>query len=102
MKRREYHQQAVKRHYGGELRGLAHSQLFSQRGLRGAKFGPANRGCRLDAAERQAIEQKMQDEGRLWVSLRAYSALPSDEHAQCMARVPGKLYTTAHCRLIRG
>ena len=24
----------IKRHYGGELRGLAHSQLFSQRGLR--------------------------------------------------------------------
>jgi hypothetical protein len=29
------------------------------------KLGPANRGRRLDAAERQAIEQKMRDEGRL-------------------------------------
>ena len=37
MKQRGYHQQAIKRHYGGELRGLAHSQLFSQRGLRGSR-----------------------------------------------------------------
>ena len=34
-KKRSYLQQAVKRHYGGELRGLAHNQLFSQRGFRG-------------------------------------------------------------------
>jgi hypothetical protein len=47
MKRRRYHQRTVKRHYGGELRGLAHSQLFSQRGFRGIKLGPANRGRRL-------------------------------------------------------
>jgi hypothetical protein len=33
--------------------------------LRGSTLGPANRGRRLDAAERQAIEQKMRDEGRL-------------------------------------
>ena len=65
MKRRQYHRRAIKRHYGGELRGLAHNQLFSQRGLRGTTLGPANRGRRLDAAERQAIEQKMRDEGRL-------------------------------------
>jgi hypothetical protein len=58
-----YHKQAVKRHYGGGLRGLSHSQLYRQRGLWGVKLGPANRG-RLDAAERQAIE-KMRDEGRL-------------------------------------
>jgi hypothetical protein len=65
MKSGRYHKQAVKRHYGGELRGLAHSQLYRQRGLWGVKLGPANRGRRLDAAERQAIEQKMKDEGRL-------------------------------------
>jgi hypothetical protein len=65
MKRRQYYQRPVKRHYGGELRGLAHSQLFSQRGLRGITLGPANRGRRLAAAERQAVEQKMRDEGRL-------------------------------------
>jgi hypothetical protein len=56
----------IKRHYGGgELRGLSHSQLYRQRGLWGVKLGPASRGRRLDAAERQAIEQKMRDEGRL-------------------------------------
>jgi hypothetical protein len=58
---RRYYQRTVKPHYGGELRGLAHSQLFSQRGLRGTTLGPANRGRRLDAAERQAIEQKLRD-----------------------------------------
>jgi hypothetical protein len=65
MKKCGYHRQVVKRHYGGELRGLSHSQLFRQRGLHGIKLGPANRGRRLDAAERQAIEQKLKDEGRL-------------------------------------
>jgi len=39
-KRRQYHQRTVKRHYCGELRGLAHSQLFQQRGLRGTTLGP--------------------------------------------------------------
>jgi hypothetical protein len=65
MKKRGYHQEQIKRHYNGGLRGLAHSQLYRQRGLYGVKLGPANRGRRLDAAERQAIEQKMRDEGRL-------------------------------------
>jgi hypothetical protein len=65
MKRRQYYQRTVKRHYGGELRGLAHNQLFAQRGLRGTMLGPANRGRRLDVAERQAIEQKMRDDRRL-------------------------------------
>ena len=64
-KKRGYHNRAVKRHFGGGLRGLGHSQLFRQRGLHGIKLGPANRGRRLDAAERQAIEKKMRDEGRL-------------------------------------
>ena len=65
MKKRGYHQQAIKRHYGGELRGPSHSQLYRQRGLWGVKLGPANRGRRLDATERQAIEKKMRDEGLL-------------------------------------
>jgi hypothetical protein len=65
MKRRQYHRRAVKRHCGGELRGLAHAQLFRQRGLLGTTLGPANRGRRLNAAKRQAIEQRMRDEGRL-------------------------------------
>jgi hypothetical protein len=39
--------------------------LYRQRGLHGIKLGPANRGRRLDAEERQAIEEKMRVEGRL-------------------------------------
>jgi hypothetical protein len=46
MKKRGYHQQTIKRHYGGQLRGLSHSQLYRQRGLWGVKLGPANRGRR--------------------------------------------------------
>ena len=65
MSEREYHKRVVRRHYSGVLRGLAHAQLYRQRGLHGIKLGPANRGRRLDAAERQAIEQKMRDERRL-------------------------------------
>ena len=44
--------------YRGELRRVA------QRGLRGVKLGRANRGRRLDAAERQAkvIEAKAIDD----------------------------------------
>ena len=65
VKRRQYYHRTVKRHYGGELRGLtALAQLFRQRGLRGTTLGPAHRGRRLDAVERQAIERKMRDEGR--------------------------------------
>ena len=45
----------IKRHTSGVLRGLAHSQLFRPRGLYGVKLGPANRGRRLDTAERQAL-----------------------------------------------
>jgi len=58
MKRRRYHQRTIKRHYGGELRGLAHNQLFSQRGLRGTTLGPANRGRCLGATERQGDQTK--------------------------------------------
>ena len=47
MKRRQYYKRSIKRHYGGELAGLAHDQLFQQRGLRGTTLGPANRGRRL-------------------------------------------------------
>jgi hypothetical protein len=63
MKHRRHYKRAIKRHYGGELRGLTHAQLVRQRGFRGTTLGPANRGHRLDAAEHQAIEQKMRDEG---------------------------------------
>jgi len=57
-KNRGYHEQAIKRHFSGELRGLAHNQLFQQRGLRGATLGPANRGRRLDAV----VDQKVVDD----------------------------------------
>jgi len=73
VKRRRYYQRSIERHYGGELAGLAHNQLFSQRGLRGTTLGPANRGRRLNAAERQAIEAKLKDEGRLFWGARARS-----------------------------
>jgi hypothetical protein len=59
IKRRQYHRRAVK-----SPRASA-AQLFRQRGLRGTTLGPANRGRRLDAVERQASERKMQDEGWL-------------------------------------
>jgi hypothetical protein len=41
MKRRQYYKRPVKRHYGGELRGLAHNQLFQQRGLYCTTHGPS-------------------------------------------------------------
>jgi len=46
------------------ITGLSHEQLDRQRGFRGIKLGPANRGRRLDAAERQAkvIEAKAIDD----------------------------------------
>jgi len=43
--------------------------LFRRRGFRVIKLAPANRGRRLDAAERQAIEQKMREDGRLWEAI---------------------------------
>ena len=48
MKRCEYYKRTVKHHYGGELCGLAHAQLFRQRGLRGVMLGPANPGRRVE------------------------------------------------------
>ena len=65
MSESDYHQQSIRRHHSSALRGLARAQQYRQRGMWGVKLGPANRGRRLDAAERQAIEQKMRDEGRL-------------------------------------
>jgi hypothetical protein len=71
MKRRQYYQRPVKRHYGGVLRGLAHNQLFSQRGLRGTTLGPANRGRRLDPVaaavphEQVAAPRRCQGDGSL-------------------------------------
>ena len=46
-------------------RGVSVQAHPRPRGLWGVKFGAANRGRRLDAAARQAIEQKMRDDGRL-------------------------------------
>lgn len=46
------------------IAGLAPT-LTNQRGLKGAKLGPANSGRRLTAAERKAIEDQMRREGRL-------------------------------------
>jgi hypothetical protein len=67
MKRtRHYYKRAIKRHHGGEpARGLADAQYLRRRVLRGSTLGPANKGRRLSDAERQAIEQRMRDEGRL-------------------------------------
>jgi len=65
MKRCQYYKRAIKRHYGGELRGLARAQRIASADCGAPRPAPANRGRRLDAAERQAIEQKMRDEGRL-------------------------------------
>jgi hypothetical protein len=62
-------------HLRQQLAGLAHAQLYRQRGT---KLGPANCGRRLDAAERQAIEQKMKDERRL--ADRCWLTTPSPGH----------------------
>jgi hypothetical protein len=44
--------------------GLAPT-LTNQRGLKGAKLGPANEGRRLTAAERRTIEDQMRRDGKL-------------------------------------
>jgi hypothetical protein len=49
--RRQYYKRAIKRHYGGELRGQAHTQLVRQHGLRGTTLGPANRGVLAGASQ---------------------------------------------------
>jgi hypothetical protein len=46
------------------IEGLAPT-LTNQRGLKGAKLGPANSGRKLNAAERQAIENQMRRDGKL-------------------------------------
>lgn len=46
------------------IAGLAPT-LTKQRGLKGSKLGPASEGRRLDAAERQKIEDQMRREGKL-------------------------------------
>jgi hypothetical protein len=61
----KFHKRAVKRHFRGELRGLWAQQLFRQRGLKGATFGPANAGHRLSGDERKAIEKRLRNEGLL-------------------------------------
>lgn len=46
------------------IAGLAPT-LTNQRGLKGAKLGPANEGRTLDPAERKAIEERMRREGKI-------------------------------------
>ena len=48
-----------------DLRGLSHQPMTNQRGFKGGKLGAASAGKRLSAAERQAVEQQMRDEGKL-------------------------------------
>lgn len=65
FKNRHYHEQARRADYGSELRGISHTQLQRQRGLRGSTLGPANEGRRLSDAEREEIERKLREQGRL-------------------------------------
>lgn len=51
--------------YGPGLLGAGTSPLGRQRGLRGAKLGPANEGRRLSDEERAAVERKMREDGKL-------------------------------------
>jgi len=83
-KNRGYHQQAVKRHYGGELGGLSHRQLYRPRGLRGTTLGPASFGHRLDAASRSRPTSLMPGATRP-VSARdaARVGMPVSELASC-------------------
>lgn len=46
------------------IEGLAPT-LTNQRGLKGAKLGPASEGRKLSPAERRAIEEQMRRDGRL-------------------------------------
>jgi hypothetical protein len=82
MKQRGYHTQAIKRHYGGTLRGLAHTQLFKQRGLFGVKLGPANRGRRLDAARRNCVPG---------CSRALVACIKGDCYYRATERVPGSI-----------
>ena len=67
MKRSQhrYKRGDYKRGVNGKVRGLADAQYLRRRVLRGSTLGPANKGRCLSDAERQAIEQRMRDEGRL-------------------------------------
>lgn len=51
--------------FGRDLRGLGGLQTTHIRALKGSKLGPANDGRRLSKAEREAIEQKMRQEGKI-------------------------------------
>ena len=46
------------------IRGLA-PQLTRAKGLKGSTYGPASPGRRLSDEEREVIEKKMRDEGKL-------------------------------------
>lgn len=63
--RRKFHEQAVRANYGADLRGIGHSTLQRQRGLKGSKLGPANEGRHLSVAERKEIETQLRNEGKL-------------------------------------
>ena len=62
MKRSRHY---YKRGVNGKVRGLTDAQYLRRRVLRGSTLGPANKGRRLSDAERQAVEQRMRDQGRL-------------------------------------
>ena len=51
--------------FTGHLKGLGDHALARQRGLRGAKLGPANKGRKLSEDERKAVEDAMKRDGRL-------------------------------------
>lgn len=51
--------------FGAALRGLGGLQTSHIRALKGSTFGAANKGRKLSAAERQAIEDQMRREGKL-------------------------------------
>lgn len=46
-------------------KGLAHTTMNQQRGLKGITLGPANEGRTLSSEEKAAAIKKMQEEGKL-------------------------------------
>lgn len=61
---KEFHRQRVFGPSRRDLRGMGHSPLHRQRGLKGSTLGPANEGRRLSAEERAAVEARMREEGK--------------------------------------
>lgn len=60
-----YHERRQLATYGAGLKGLSHSQLHRQRGLKGTTLGPASEGRSLTAEERERIAEQMRREGKL-------------------------------------